>query len=121
MSAINEKKDPAKTRSLEEEQIFLRGAIREAEEVLTLRSNPGWDRVQKSLTGRLERVEEELDKFDSIDDNQIRLLLKERKDWRFVLNLTAKLEDAIPQLHDQLAGVERKLAERNKTGERAHA
>lgn len=116
MSKLNEKQDPKVTKTLEQSIIELRGAVREAEEIMTLRAHPGWTRLQDNIKAQLDDVERELDSFEALPERALVLKLKERKDFRWVIGVVDKVESKLPELHNALAGVEKQLVERKAKG-----
>jgi len=114
MSATTVKPNPQISQSLEDRVIERRQQIAQANEILQLRENPGWNRVVSDLKDSLFILEKELDDFENLSDNRIRYLLKERKDFRLLSTLVEKVEDRLPSLHNDLAQVESKIAERKR-------
>lgn len=112
MSKINEKTNPSMVRSLEEEVIYYRGQIREAEEIITLKMHPGWNRLKQNVQSELEKTESALDKFQTLTERELVLGMQERKDFRWMVNVIEKVEEGLPRLHQALAEAEKQLAER---------
>lgn len=112
MNKENQKQNPKMTRSLEEDVIYYRGVVREAEAILTLKVHPGWEQLLQNILRQLEIVEMDLDKFEALSERDLVLRLKERKDFRWVIALVEKVEDKLPEVHQTLADCEKALAER---------
>lgn len=114
MSATNERQDPLITEKLEKDVIALRGSIRYAETVLQLKDNEGWKLVRADMEERLGAIEAELDNFADMTDNQIRLKLKERKDFRLLSTLVEKVELRLPQLQSELGKTQQMVIDRKR-------
>ena len=112
MSTINQKPNAQITRTAEERIIELRGAIQEAEQIMSLSGHPGWQKLNENIEEQLAQTDRELDNFEKMTERQIVVSLKERKDFRWVVGLVEKLKDRLPELHQALADCEKIVAER---------
>lgn len=115
----NKRSSPGKSDELENEVISYRNAIREAQEVLSLRGHPGWEQLQRNIKSQLESVEQELDNFEKLDDKKTIIKLKERKDFRWMLNVVDKVETNLPTLLNGMKAIENELDKR-KSREATH-
>lgn len=110
---------PEKLDELENEAMSYRHAIREAQEVISLKGHPGWEQLQKNIKTQLESVEEELDNFEKMDEKKTIIKLKERKDFRWMMNVVEKVEEKFPALLTGMKAIENEL-EKRKSREAAH-
>ena len=113
---INQKPNPEVTKTLEQEVIDFRHGLREAELVIGLKDNPAWQILQGNLKERLDRLDMQLDQFEKLPERELVLCLKERKDFRWMVEITDRLEEGLPKLQAALAESERRLADRKATG-----
>lgn len=112
MSLINQKTNPKITQSLEEQLIQHRGAIREAEDILTLEGHPGWEKLTANMKNQLAGIEISLDGFERFNETELRLMLKERKDFKWVANLVENVKEKLPALYEGLNEIDKQLTER---------
>ncbi len=114
MSRINEKLDPLKTKSLEEEIIRYRGVVREAEQVLGLKNHPGWTQILDNIENELKGIDLKLDNFENLSERQLVILLKEKKDFRRITNIVDKITDKLPGLQSELTQLEEEFSKRKE-------
>lgn len=108
----NKRANPDKTTELENEIINYRNAIREAQEVISLKDHPGWLQLQRNVKAQLDSVEEELDNFEKLDEKKTIIKLKERKDFRWMINVVDKVDEKLPTLLTAIKAIENELDKR---------
>jgi hypothetical protein len=100
--------------SLDEREASLahaRARLRAAEEVASLKGHPGWQAIQAMVRGKVEAAERYLDNFEGLTPEQRLLVLKERADMRFFLNIVETFESGLPELHKSLAQAQQNIDE----------
>lgn len=108
-------------RRLEENLISIRGAITRTEDIASLEEHPGWTAVRTDLRDRIIAVDDRLEQFEKLTDEERALLLKERKDFMLLVNLVDIAAERLPELYVQLKEAEQKLNERKHRNGTIHS
>ncbi len=115
MISGNKKADPKIAESLEQRVLNYKSAIHKAEEILTLKEHPGWEHLSKKMAAQLERAEYELDNFEQMSERDILAKLKERKDFRLIVNALENVESEMSELYRMLSDVQVTINKRKET------
>lgn len=107
-----EKPNPAIDEKLETEIVNLRGAIHRTQDIADLKDHPGWAAINADLRDRLEQIEGELDRFESLTPEGRVIILKERKDLRLLTTLVDAAIEKVPEMYETLKQAEHKFNER---------
>jgi len=104
------RKNPSIDSELEEKRILYRQTIKEAYDIISLKGHIGWERLVKNIEEKLEETERKLDNFEKLTSDERSILLKERKDFRWMCHVVDRVEENIPQAESALSETERKIA-----------
>lgn len=115
MSTIQGKKiSPKKTEELEQSVINYRGAIKQAEEFLTLQDHPGWKNFMADVDNQIARVEIVLHNFDKLDHDKRTIELQKMRDLKWLKGVIGRAEENLPKLVEALTQCESELVARKR-------
>lgn len=106
------RENPKITEDMESKLIQHRGDFEACREIMMLKELPGWGRVRTILEANLGALENELDKFEKINEHGIRFILKEKKDLLYFIDLVDGAEARAMGLRQEISRLEGKFSER---------
>jgi len=109
---VSEKPNPEIDQRIEENLISLRAAVRRTESIAQLVDHPGWMAIRDDLRERLLEIEEKLERFEKMTPEERVIVLKERKDFRLLVDLVDAAAERLPELYAALKEHERRYDER---------
>lgn len=117
------KENPVVTQNIENNITTLKLALRRAEILQSLESQPGWEAVQDILREKIKSLSSKRNQFyflsnknpqdkSYIDPRQLDLLSQQEADFTFLLNIVDDFVSSVPGLEEKLSQSEKELNER---------
>jgi hypothetical protein len=112
----NRKPDPKLKDKLLTHITRLKAEIKENEVISELEDNPGWVRIKKAVQRKYDSIDDQLNSFGNMTNDQIRALLKEREIVHYFTSFVDDSVKALAHLQNKLAKAEEER-ERYKSGD----
>jgi len=90
---------------MEKKLIFQRGRVTTAENIASLREHPGWEEVRSVIKSKIKLIDSHIESLKDftgdkliISEDELKLMLKERKVLLFVVSMIDDFSDALPNM-----------------------
>lgn len=106
------KENPDVTAKMQSQLNVFKIAAHRGEILQSLQGHPGWDTIQEILTEKIETINNKLADFENQDQRKNDLLLQQRKDYSFLLNIVDDFSQSVSGCESAILRTEKELESR---------